>query len=198
MKRYRLLVALGVMLAPLFAARGQDKVGKTPYFPAAVGTAWEYRAGDNRFTHKVARHEKVGGVTCARVEQLINNKVVAYEDVGVTAEGVSRYAFDGKEAKPPITFLKLPAKKGQTWKVESKIGDQTVKGSFKSGEAGTVKVPAGTYKNAVTVTSEDLEVNGIKTKVVYYFAEDVGLVKLEWGAGKSKVVIELEKYTAGK
>ena len=198
MKRYRLLTALGLVLATLLTARGQEKATQTPYFPTAVGTSWDYRAGENRFTHKVAKHEKVGGVTCARIEQVKDGKVLAYEDVGVTNEGVSRFAFDGKEAKPPITFLKPGAKKGQTWKVESKIGDQTVKGTFKQGVADVVKVPAGTYKKVLTVTSEGLEVNGIKTKLVYYFAEGVGLVKLEWGEDKSKVVIELERYTAAK
>jgi hypothetical protein len=198
MKSYRLLSALGLVLATLPAVRGQEKSGQSGYFPTAVGTSWEYRAGENQFTHKVTKHERVGGVTCARIEHVKDGKVLAYEDVGVTNEGVSRFAFDGKEAKPPITFLKPGAKKGQTWKVESKVGDQTVKGTFKQGEAEVVKVPAGTYKKVLTVTSEGLEVNGIKTKLVYYFAEDVGLVKLEWGEGKSRVVIELEKYTAGK
>jgi hypothetical protein len=211
-----------LLLALAAPARAQEKMPRTPNYPLQVGAAWNYKAGDNRFTVRVAKYEKVGekasGVLAARLEVVVGKKVRAYEHVGVTPEGVVRYSvgkkvrayehvgvtpggvvrysLEGKEAKPPVLFLKLPPKEGETWRVESRVAGQLLKGAFKGGEE-EVKVPAGTYK-AVTVTSQDLEVNGVKTKVVCYYAEDVGLVKQVQEMAGRKVVIELEKYEPGK
>jgi hypothetical protein len=196
-KRVRLLLACSLALLPLARAAAQDKVGATPYYPLAVGTTWTYKAGGNTFQMKVTRHEKVGGVMCARIEQIAGKKVMAFEHVGVTAETISRYSLDGKEIKPPVTFFKLPPQKDATWKVESKVDGQTIKGSFKMAEPVEVKVPAGTYK-AWRSVGTDLEINGIKTNVTYYLAEGVGMVKQELDIAGSKIVIELEKYEAGK
>jgi hypothetical protein len=187
------------LLAPAMPA--QDKLPESPYYPLRVGTVWHYRAGDSKFSLRVARHEKVGDVWCARVELVLDGKVTSSEDVAVTVDqarrpdGVSRYRFEGKEARPPICFFKLPPGKEKTWKVESKLagprdGEQTLKGSFKAGRE-EVTVPAGTYK-AVTVTGQDLEADGTKLSVTYYFAQDVGMVKqvIETAGQKLSIVLE--------
>jgi hypothetical protein len=192
-------VALAVFLLLARAAAGlaQDKMETTPYYPLAVGTSWEYKAGDSRYTLRVTKHEKVGDVLCARVEMIMKDKPVSFEHVGVTKEGVCRFSFEGKEAKPPVLFLKLPPKKDDTWKVDSKVGGESVKGTFKNTGEEDVKVPAGNYK-AVVVASQDLEANGVKMSVTYYFAEKVGMVKQVVEVSGQKIVIELEKYEAPK
>jgi hypothetical protein len=192
----RLSVALPLLLALAAPAPAQEKLAQTPYFPLAVGSAWTYKAGDGRFTVRVARHEKVGPVLTARLEVVADKKVVAFENVGVTPGAVVRYALDGKEAKPPVAFLKLPPKKGESWKVESALAGAPLKGAFKAGEE-EVKVPAGTYK-AVAVTAQDLEVNGVKVHLVCYYAAKVGLVKQVQEIAGRKLVIELENYEPGK
>jgi hypothetical protein len=191
--------ALAVLLLLARAAAGlaQDKMETTSYYPLAVGTSWEYKAGDSRYTLRVTKHEKVGDALCARVEMLMKDKAVSFEHVGVTKEGVYRYSFEGKEAKPPVLFLKLPPKKDETWKVDSKVGGESVKGTFKNTGEEDVKVPAGNYK-AVVVASQDLEANGVKMSVTYYFAEKVGMVKQVVEVSGQKIVIELEKYEAPK
>lgn len=188
--------SLVLLLAGLVAAA--DEKNSTPYFPLAVGTTWSYRAGDSQFQVKVAEIKTVGAAQRARLDLIVNNKVVSHEHVGVTKDAVVRYTFEGKEARPPIEFLKLPPKSGATWKVDAKIlpEGQTLKGLFKAGEE-EVKVPAGTYK-AVTVTGQDLEANGVKLGLTYYFAEKVGMVKQVIDLAGQKVIIELEKYEPGK
>lgn len=124
---------------------------------------------------------------------------MAFEHVSATKSGLFRHSFEGKEAKPAIEFLKLPPKSGETWKVESKIDDQPLKGSFKTGEE-EVKVPAGSYKT-VSVTGTDLEANGVKLTLKYNFADKVGMVRQQLDVAGQKVAIELEKYepaAAGK
>jgi hypothetical protein len=193
-----------LLLALAGAARAQDKMETTPYYPLAVGTTWEYRVGDNKFTLKVTKHEKVGNVLCARVEYLVKDKdkgaekVQSFEHISVSKDGVTRNSQEGKEITPPVLFLKLPPKKDETWKVDSKTaGGETIKGTFKNNGEEEVKVPAGSYK-AVVVASQDLEANGVKMSVTYYFAEKVGIVKQLIEVAGQKVVVELEKYEAGK
>ncbi len=186
-----------LLLALAGAARAQDKMETTPYYPLAVGSTWEYKAGDNKFTLKVTKHEKVGNVLCARVEMLVKDKAQSFEHVSVGKEGVYRNTFEGKEATPPVLFLKLPPKKDETWKVDSKVGGEAVKGTFKNNGEEDVKVPAGSYK-AWVVASQDLEANGVKMSVTYYFAEKVGMVKQLVEVSGQKIVIELEKYEPGK
>jgi hypothetical protein len=169
----------------------------TPYYPLAVGSSWEYKAGESKYTLKVTKHEKVGNTLCARVEMFVKDKPVSFEHVGVTNEGVYRHSFESKEAQPPVLFLKLPPKKDEPWKVDSKVGGESVKGTFKNTGEEDVKVPAGSYK-AIVVTSQDLEANGIKMAVTYYFAKDVGMVKQVVVVAGQKVVVELEMYAAGK
>jgi hypothetical protein len=191
-------LALTLLLAWAAAAPAQDKMETTPYYPLAVGSSWEYKAGESKFTMKVTKHEKVGNVLCARVEMLIKDKPVSFEHIAVSKDGVTRNSFEGnKEAQPPVLFLKLPPKKDESWKVDSKAGGESVKGTFKNTGEEDVKVPAGSYK-AVVVTSQDLEANGIKMAVTYYFAKDVGMVKQIVEVAGQKVVVELEKYEPGK
>ena len=176
----------------------QDAPITTPYFPLAVGSKWFYKCGENRFRLEVVKFEDVGTTKCARVELFVNNKSEAAEHIAVTKDAVMRFSFDGKKAEPPISFLKLPVKDKETWKVESKVDGHPLKGSFTSGTEADVKVPAGTYPKTITVTGTDLEANGVKLTLKYYFAENVGMVKQVIDIAGQKIVIELEKYEPAK
>jgi hypothetical protein len=192
----RCLAPLALILLAGSIARTADDKASTTYFPIQVGATWQYKVGENRFVLKIAKIEKVGKVDAARVEMMVAGKTTSFEHVGVTADAVLRYTFEGKTIDPPLPFLKLPPKAGQTWKVESKVDGQAMKGTLKAGTE-EVKVPAGTYK-AVTVSGQDMEVNGVKLNMTCYYAEKVGMVKQVLEMGKHKVVIELEKYEPGK
>lgn len=186
-----------VLLLTLCVGLARAQPPATPYYPVAVGATWTYRAGDNRFQIKVAEIKEVGGVTRAKLDLVVNDKVLSHEHVGVAKDGVYRYTFEGKEAKPPIKFLELPVKKGASWSVDSKVDGQALTGTFKCGEED-VKVPAGEYKKAVTITGKDIKANGVPLSITYYFAEKVGMVKQVVELAGQKVAIELEHFEAGK
>jgi hypothetical protein len=188
-------VVVGVLAA-------QEKLKETPYYPLQVGTAWHYRTGDSKFTVRVARHEKVGDTLCALLETSRNGKVVGSEHLAIADDGVYRHDLSemGKSLlrrslKPPLLILKLPPKKGNSWKVDSKGDGQTFRGSFEVGEQ-EITVPAGTYK-AFRVASQDLEINSLKPSITTFFAKGVGMVKQIIEVDDVKVEIELEKFEPG-
>src|SRR5205807_1527698 len=78
----------------------KDKAGETPYYPLQVGNTWNYRAGENRYSMRVAKHEKVGDAMTAKIEMLVEGKARSEENIGVTGDGIYRYSYEGKEAKP--------------------------------------------------------------------------------------------------
>src|SRR5579885_1199326 len=133
----RLVIACLLFSFAVVELAAQEKLNETPYYPLKVGSTWHYRAGESKFTIRVAGHEKVGDVTCALLETIREGKVVGSEHLAVTADGVYRYDFtlpqsqsDPKDKtktvkqpvkqslKPPILILKLPPKSGDGWKVD--------------------------------------------------------------------------------
>jgi hypothetical protein len=172
------------------------------YYPLKVGNTWFYKVGENHFSVKVTKFEKVGDINCARLEMFVEDKFQAVEHIAVTPEGVERVAFDNKKSEPPLVFLKVPVKKGEEWKVSCVVGKvdtspgDKVSATFKEGEA-KIKVPAGEY-DTVSVSSTDLDANGTKLKFTYYFAKDVGMVKQEIVMQSETVTVELLRFDPAK
>lgn len=193
-----------VCLLPLLAAdlAAQDKLQETPYYPLHVGTTWHYRCGDGKFTIRVVRHEKAGETRCALLETTRDGKVVGSEHLAVAADGVYRHDLTAmrpqtvqQKLNPPMRVLKLPPKKGDSWKVDSKSEGKTFRGGFRMDEQ-EITVPAGTYKT-FRVASQDLEVHSLKPILTTYYAARIGMVKQVIEVGDAKVEIELEKFEAG-
>ncbi len=206
-----LLAALAAALVGPAPAPGQDgeekkknEIEQVPYYPLEKGNVWHYKVGENRFAIRVKGFEPVGKYTAARLELVRGKKdtVFATEYVAVVDDQrledrfLARVKVDDKEAKPPILFLRVsPKKDDKGWFVESKIGDQLIKGPFvQQVEERGVKVPAGAYKRALKVTARGLDVNGVKSDVTWYFVENVGMVKQEILLDGKKVEFELEKF----
>jgi hypothetical protein len=212
MKRLLSTLLVGpVLLCLAVVTSAQDKMPETPYYPLQVGTTWHYKVNGSPFRWRVSKHEKVGDVLCARVEMTVGDRVVGWQHLAITADGVYRHDLayrppttpdqKGGETvtetpKPPVLLLRLPPKAGETFKVDSKAEGKPFRGAFKMGEA-EVKVPAGSYK-VVTVTSQDLEANGLKPVITSYYASGVGLVKQVIEEGGVKVETELEKFEPAK
>jgi hypothetical protein len=198
------LLAAAVLSAAAAQPPGAEAVKQTPYLPLQVGNTWTYRLGEQKVVLKVAKYEKVGDVTCARVEMLVEGMPKSYEMVGVTDDGVYRYAFEGKRIEPPLRFLKLPPKKGETWPVDSALGKsdkgggQTIKGTFKAGEEKVTVPERKDAYDTVTAGSDDLDVAGEKMGLTYYFAQNVGMVKQVMDVAGQKVTLELEKFEKGE
>src|SRR5262245_55186722 len=130
MSPVRWLPALALSLCVAAAAAQDEKPPTSPYFPLEVGATWTYRAGEATFQYKVAKFEKVGKTTCARIELVVNNQVKSSEHVAVTKDGVQRFGFEGTALKTPITILPLELKEGAEWGVDSQVGGETLSGKF--------------------------------------------------------------------
>ncbi len=177
--------------APPLSLHGEEKIKESPYYPLKVGTKWTYRAGKNQITAQVVGHDKVGEIMCAVVETVKEGQPVTSEHIAAKEDGIYRYAFGYQKIDPPICFLKLPPKKGDIWKIESKIGGGTAKAKFTLGEE-EITVRGRKFK---TVTSGgDLEVNNQTISFTYWFAENVGMVKQIIKVDKKEIVIELVKF----
>ncbi|HEV3143882.1 MAG TPA: hypothetical protein VGZ47_08370 [Gemmataceae bacterium] len=189
------LIGLAI-LATLTAPAQPPAAGKeVSYFPLQVGNTWHYKIGDKKVSAKVVAHEKIGDLETAKIESSSDGDVVANENIAQTAEGFVRVAFNGQKIDKPALVLKLPPKKGESWEVDTKIGNETVKGKVVAGEE-EIEVPAGKYK---TVTSTgDYQINGQPAKIKTWFAPNVGPVKQELKLGGVETIFELQKFEPAK
>ncbi|MFQ3594409.1 MAG: hypothetical protein SNJ82_14620 [Gemmataceae bacterium] len=191
------LVFLMVMVALMGTSApvgGQDDKKFT--FPMNVGTVWTYIVGENRFEIRLTKMEKIGKVECARLEMFVDGKSRSFEHLGIDGNILARHSFEGKPTNPPIALLKLPPKPGEKWNVESKLDGQLFKGTLAVSEE-LVQVPAGKY-TAIKVSGVDMDLNGQKFNVSYWFASGVGMVKQVSELAGQKVTFELEKFSPGK
>ena len=199
MKRFGYVsLALTVMVACASAAADDAKPLETPYYPLKVGNTWAYKAGEIRVSAKVAKWETFENQLCARVETFSGEKLAAVEHVAVKEDGVRRYAYGNQKVDPPLLFLKLPAVKDQTWNVASKMQGVEIAGTFTSGIAQEVTVPAGTYKNVYTCSGDCTANVTTKMSFTYFFAKDVGMIKQIIKTQGQEITIELEKFEPGK
>lgn len=171
----------------------QEKIQESPYYPFAIGTAWHYRGGENRVVARVVKHEKIGDVLCAVVETKVGD-ASATEHIGLTKEGIARFAANGEKCEPPVLMLKLPPQKG-SWKVESKSGDTVTKATMELVEK-QVEVPIGKY-GAIQVEAE-VPVAEFSIRMSHLYAKGVGIVKFSLTHGEQSTVMELEKFEKGK
>jgi hypothetical protein len=186
------------LLTSLLAGHAADEPLDTPYFPVKVGTRWTYKIGATTITVKVTKHEKIGDVNCAVLETSRDDQVVETVQIGIKPDGVYRIGVGAIKPDPPFRILKLPAKNGDSWDVDSKFGKDVLSGKFTLTEA-EVTVPAGKYKTLLA-TGDGFKAPGPKdtfVKVVfkYWFAEKVGIVRQTFKFGDNpEVVAELEKF----
>jgi hypothetical protein len=198
MRQQLLVVCLALGTLSLLAtgsAPGQGPVPPSPYYPLQVGNTWHYQAGSQKMVVKVAAHEKVGEVLCARVEATQEGSK-SVEFISMQTDGLFRYKTKDKEIKPPLCFFKLPPQKGADWAVDSEIDGAKIKGKFTTDEE-EVMVPAGKYKT-FKVTSKDFTIGSRALSLTYWFAKDVGVVKYRLEVAGVEVVLELEKFVPGK
>ena len=183
-----------------FQIPGQPPADKkdSSYFPMDVGASGHYNSPEGKVTLKVSAREKMSDLKCAKIEMTVEGNVIGNQHIAVGSEGLVRVAYNGQKIEKPLLFLKLPPKAGESWNIDTKITGQTtdtIKGKFVAGEE-EIEVPAGKYK---TVTSTgDFEINGQPAKFAYWFAENVGIVKLTIDSGSTHLNLELQKYEPAK
>ncbi len=195
MKRFVESWACLVMFGLLASVGAQSPI-TTPYYPLTPNTKWTYKVMGNEIVMRVAGYEKVGDVNCAKIETLVNDKVQAFEHVAVMEDGVYRYSINGQRPDTPVRFLKLPPKEGDTWKVETKIQNQPIKGEFTT-RMEKVKVGNKEYE-AIVIDGPNFKIADMNSAIKYWFAKDVGIIKLSFTLGGNDATLELEKYELGK
>jgi hypothetical protein len=170
-------------------------IGQSTYYPTKVGSTWTYRVDGRTIVTRVTKHEKVGKHMCALVETLVDGKVTATEHIAITKDEILRVSYNGQQPTVPVCFLKLKAKVGETWKVETTIGKESPKGSFTRGEED-IDVPA--FKGKAITSDGSFETNGVKLNLTYWFAPGKGIVKQSMSTPDGKKInIELVKFEEG-
>ncbi|MFO0803801.1 MAG: hypothetical protein U0791_11865 [Gemmataceae bacterium] len=167
-------------------------------FPLKKGSKWVYKVADQEVTVVVVGPEKFGTEDCVKVDTMVGGQVKASELYSVKADGVYRAKVKEDKVDPAVRILQLPAKKGDSWKIDSKVGTQSVKGEFKLVD-DKVKVKVGaTEYDAVLVEGKELDIAGTKTSVSQWFVAGKGIVKLSYKIQDTEATLELKEYTEGK
>lgn len=195
MKRLAGLSVLAVLTLAIHVP-AQEGAATHPYYPLKLGSEWTYNVQGGPIKVKVASAEKVGGTNGYKLETSAGNKVSASETVAVTKEGVQRFNVNGLNPATPILFLPADPETTKEWNIDTEVSGQKIKGTFKA-EKQKVTVPAGSY-DAIYVSGKDMTIGATTTTVEYWFAKDVGIVKLRFTLGSQDATLELQNYTAGK
>ncbi len=195
LRTMRLTVGAVVVLCggAILAQPPKDAPNADGFFPLRPKTKWTYKVQDQAIEVVVSGTEKFNNEDCTKVDTMVNGKVVASELYAVRADGVFRVKVKDDKIDPPVKVLAIPVKKGDSWDVKSKVGTQTVAGTFKvKNDKEAVEVPAGKFE-AVLVEGADLDVAGTKTTVKMWFVKDKGVVKLSYKIQDAESVLELSK-----
>src|SRR5262249_17413852 len=118
----------------LGASRAEDKAKNAEYFPLSIGTTWHYsvkelqgnQARDAKRVLRVAKHEKIGTDMCDVIEHSTNGKPSITEYIAFKEDGLYRYMLGSKQFDPPLCLLRLPVKKGESWKGSLKLTDEAL------------------------------------------------------------------------
>lgn len=189
-----------LMTSPLQAA---DKViPGSDYYPKTPGTQWTYKARVNDQTltmiNKVTKIENINGIEMSRVETSAgDNMVLANEHISINEKGIYRNRINGSEPDPAVCILRFPIKAGDAWEINSKVGNETIEGTYKTSNED-VTVPAGKYKTIKVVSEADVKPSGQKIFNTVWMAEGIGIVKQFTDLGPVQITLELEKFEAGK
>jgi hypothetical protein len=171
----------------------------TDYYPLAKGTKWTYTMGQTEVQVEVT--DVTGGE--AKLVTKHSNKVVADENIKVTADGVYRTKVNNTPIEPPVKLIGLKdgkPTKGEKWNVKSKVQQTEVSGEFEVKDtAASVKIGEKDYKDVVYVEGPKFMIAGTETAVRYWFAPKQGIVKLSYTiGGQDSAPLELKTFEAGK
>jgi hypothetical protein len=190
----RLFIGAGaVLFGGIVLAQPKDAPTADGYFPLKAKSKWTYKIQDQTIEVAVSGSEKVGTEECTKVDTLVSGKVVATELYVVRADGVYRVKVKDDKIDPPVKVLQLPVNKGASWEVKSKVGTQSVGGTFKiKDDKDKIETPAGKFE-AVLVEGIDLDVAGTKTTVRTWYVKDKGVVRIEYKIGDATSTLDLTK-----
>lgn len=195
----RFCVAILFVLALTSVGQAQETLTNSPYYPLKLGTTWHYKINDKDVLTRVTKYEAFDSMTCALVESSIDGKVIATEHIAALKNGIYRCAFNNVKAEPPLLLLKLPPKANEIWKIDTKIANDTVSGTFKLMSMNeNVTVPAGQFKAILSGTGDMIIDGTTHMTSTYWFAPGKGIVKEMLTFNGSNVLQVLEQFESGK
>jgi hypothetical protein len=171
-------------------------VRDSPWYPLKVGSRWVYRGARQPLTRLVVRHERMAGFDCALIETRLGKSVLQREHVATTADGVYLIAANGQKVAPPLCFLKLPPRAGESWTSGFREGKAARTGLYLLEESAVTV--AGKQADAIILKGEILEDGLPKESFTYWFVPGVGMVKQEIRRRGQTRVYELEQFQDGK
>lgn len=184
---------LGLVASATPVPKDAAKPEPEPYFATTVGTTWEYQGGKDVLVDVVTEVEKRGGTLQVTVGRAVDGKVANHRVYEVSRDSLHWVEASTGPLDPPLLLLRLPAKAGDKWDVDSKkngvkfTGSVTVMGNEK------LVVPAGTFET-VRVEFAFVEGTDPEMKTTYWYAQNVGIVKRSTKGGGEVV---LKKFTSG-
>ena len=196
------VLSVAVLIIPTNPLLSQDKnAKKSDYYPLKVGTQWHYKGEANgvplMLRNEVTKIENINGVEMGRIETFAQDRSVANEHISANAKGIYRNRIQGTEPDPAVMILQYPAKPGDKWNIESKVGGETIKGVYKT-EEEEVTVPAGKYKAIKVISDAEVIPSGQKVLSTVWMVDGVGIVKQITDLGQVQIKLELDKFVAGK
>ncbi|MBI2931278.1 MAG: hypothetical protein HYY16_06475 [Planctomycetes bacterium] len=179
-------------LAMLWVAQDKDTAEEFYKFP--VGTTWRFAQTSGEAEKKI-----VLKVIKQEAEKVHLESTETGGDEAPEVDFLEWYVKDGmlsmaqeKDGEPvePFNLLKIGSKKGDKWRASADMPE-----TFEATHMGTLelKVPAGTYKDAVHV-----QIDLGEGKLSFYLVPRVGLVKMEMLGGGLEEKMELAEFTPGK
>jgi len=167
------------------------------FYPLEDGSFWKYKDSNNKtIVKKAVREEKLGYYPSVLLEVSEGKTLLSSEHIGVTNEGVFRFALDGKRFDQGALLLKEKPKAGDKWIINLALdmGKISTEGKVSEEE---VAVPFGKFKCFVTTTVSKDE-KGTEYQLKNYYAQKVGVVKVTIGkAGKKHYELELLEFKLG-
>jgi hypothetical protein len=193
MRRVALLLPLLFLPAAPAAPVPKAVKGTQDLYPSVLGTKWVYahEDGTNEHTREVTGSQEKDGVTHFTVTWKQGPSTQIW-DLKKDATGVYRLKQDTLAFDPPHKLIQPKMTEGEEWESEYTAGGRVTYKFVRSvGKPEQVKTPAGEF-TALPINSKDLSGNTLETTL--WYADGVGLVKLQAKGGTASV---LKEFTPG-
>jgi hypothetical protein len=198
------ILCLLTLLPTLAAAQAPTgSPAQKPLFPTAVGSRWTYDSNGVEVVEEIIAEDVIQGETCQRVITKLNGKVLSFEHLVERPDGMYRVTIAGEPMEPPLCFLKTHAESGETWAVDSKIGEVSVTGEFTAGtkteSTADIKASGSTSRaqQAITSHGSKFRVPQGELEFTYEYVPGIGKVRQSMTFGDKTKTLVLKKFEPG-
>jgi hypothetical protein len=127
----------------------------------------------------------------------VMDKEAKEKDPDIRSKGLFRVHTAGIPMYPPLKILSFPYYDKDKWIANSASGNSVMKGAS-STNVEAVKVPFGSFPQALHVAYRDQQKGDLRIEIDYWFANNVGMIKQRVLSKDHEVLLELEKFEPAK